>query len=40
MDELLEKYEPLYTLSVNTKGVYPDMEDLPIEKINIENAIN
>ena len=39
VDELLEKYEPLYTLSVNTKGVYLDMEDLPIEKINIENGI-
>ncbi len=39
VEELLEKYEPLYTLSVNTRGVYPDMEDLPIEKINIENGI-
>ena len=38
VDELLEKYEPLYSLNVNTKGVYPDMEDLPIEKMIIENG--
>ena len=39
VEELLEEYEPLYTLSVNTKGVYPDMEDLPIEKMVIENGM-
>ena len=38
VDELLEKYEPLYSLHINTHGVYPDMEDLPIEKIIIENG--
>ena len=39
VEELLEKYEPLYSLSVNTKGVYPDMEDLPIEKMIIDNGM-
>ena len=39
VEELLEEYEPLYTLSVNTKGVYPDMEDLPIEKMIIDNGM-
>lgn len=39
VEELLEKYEPLYSLSVNTKGVYPDMEDLPIKKMIIDNGM-
>ncbi len=39
VDELLEKYEPLYSLHINTHGIYPDMEDLPIEKMIIENGM-